>query len=152
MPEPLRVLIQCDEVVGTSMAGAGIRYWEISSELAQFCALTLATPFPVHAAASGFKVIQRPHRPPPSFYRSYNVVITPTVRPPLAVAKRRWNFRLIVDLTRSSWRHWNCWLIVPSRTGSVPLHGNDAISGWRCTAPIASFARARFSATCGLAR
>lgn len=98
MPEPLRVLIQCDEVVGTSMAGAGIRYWEISSELAQFCALTLATPFPVQAAASGFKVIQRPHRPPPSFYRSYDVVITPTVRPPLAVAKRRWNFRLIVDL------------------------------------------------------
>jgi glycosyltransferase involved in cell wall biosynthesis len=45
-----------------------------------------------------FSVIRRPRRPGASFYRGYDAVVTPTVRPALAAAKRRWGFRLVVDL------------------------------------------------------
>lgn len=98
MSEPLRVLVQCDEVIGTSMAGAGIRYWELSSQLARTHTVTLATPFASDAVPEGFALVQRPQRPPVAFYRGYDAVLTPTVRPPLAVAKRQHGFRLIVDL------------------------------------------------------
>lgn len=98
MSEPVRVLVQCDEVVGRSMAGAGIRYWEISSELARTHEVTLATPFLTEATGQGFRLVQRPKRPAVAFYRGYDAVVTPTVRPPLAVAKRRLGFRLIADL------------------------------------------------------
>ncbi len=80
------------------MAGAGIRYWEIGRQLAGSHAVTLASPFASAAAPPDLALIQRPARPRPSYYRGYQAVLSPMVLPRLAVAKRRFGFRLIVDL------------------------------------------------------
>jgi glycosyltransferase involved in cell wall biosynthesis len=94
----VNVLVQCEDVVGTSMAGPGIRYWEISSQLAKAHTVTLATPFGVDVEPANFSVVKRPLRPPASYYQGYEAVLSQRVLPRLAVAKRRYRFRLIVDL------------------------------------------------------
>ncbi len=95
----MNVLVQCEDVVGTTMAGPGIRCWEISSQLAAIHQVTLATPFLVEdAAPAGFALTSIPRRPPASFYRGYEAVLTQRVLPGLAEAKRRYGFRLVVDL------------------------------------------------------
>jgi glycosyltransferase involved in cell wall biosynthesis len=94
----MRVLVQCDEVVGSSMAGVGIRAWEISRQLARAHAVTLATPFASDGAPAGVEVVRRPRRPRAAWYAGYDAVVAPTVLPPLAVAKRRHGLRLVADL------------------------------------------------------
>jgi glycosyltransferase involved in cell wall biosynthesis len=120
----VKVLVQCDEVVGPSMAGAGIRYWEISGQLARSHAVTLASPFAPMLASPEFSVVQRPARPRPSYYSRYQAVLTPAVLPRLAVAKRRFGFRLIVDLY-----------------DPVILEGFELMAGRPCTEQSRAFRR-----------
>jgi glycosyltransferase involved in cell wall biosynthesis len=94
----VKILVQCDDVVGTSMAGPGIRCWEISSQLTKAHTVTLATPFEADVSSTEFRLMRRPLRPLPHYYRGYDAVLTPRVLPSLAMAKRRFGFRLIVDL------------------------------------------------------
>jgi glycosyltransferase involved in cell wall biosynthesis len=94
----VKILVQCDDVIGTSMAGPGIRCWEISSQLAKAHTVTLVTPFKADVSSTEFKLLQGPLRPRANCYRGYDAVLTLRVLPSLAVAKRRFGFRLIVDL------------------------------------------------------
>jgi glycosyltransferase involved in cell wall biosynthesis len=50
---PKRLLIISHDVVGTLMAGPGIRYWELARALAPHAAVTLAAPQPIDLAAPG---------------------------------------------------------------------------------------------------
>jgi glycosyltransferase involved in cell wall biosynthesis len=94
----MNVLVQCEDVVGEAMAGPGIRCWEICSQLANAHAVTLATPFEADVAPAGFSVVTGPRRPAPTYYEGYDAVLTQRVLPQLAEGKRRYRFRLIVDL------------------------------------------------------
>lgn len=49
----MRLLIISHDVVGTTMAGPGIRYWELAQALAAHAAVTLLAPRPVDIAAPG---------------------------------------------------------------------------------------------------
>lgn len=80
------------------MAGPGIRCWEISSQLAKAHTVTLAAPFPADVTSTEFELVRRPLRPQAGYYRDFDAVLTPRVLPSLALAKRRFGFRLIVDL------------------------------------------------------
>jgi glycosyltransferase involved in cell wall biosynthesis len=94
----VNILIDCDDVIGAAMAGTGIRCWEIGSRLAAAHEVTLATPYQADVAPAGFSVVTRPRFPPASYYRGYDAVITQRVLPRMAEAKRRYGYRLIVDL------------------------------------------------------
>jgi glycosyltransferase involved in cell wall biosynthesis len=94
----VNVLVLCEDVIGTTMAGPGIRWWEISSQLARAHQVTLATPYEVDVEPANFSVVRSPRRPPPSYFERYDAVFTLRVLPQLAEAKRRYGFRLIVDL------------------------------------------------------
>jgi glycosyltransferase involved in cell wall biosynthesis len=94
----VKVLVQCDDVVGAAMAGTGIRCWEISSQLAEEHEVTLTAPSGVDLESHAFSVVSRPRHAPPSYYRGYDAVLAPRVLPQLAEGKRRYGFRLIVDL------------------------------------------------------
>ncbi len=93
-----KVLIHCDEIIGPHMSGAGIRYWEIAEQLSLVYEVTLASPTVLPLAKQKFSVIKRASRPVQSFYRGYDVVLTPLVLPALALAARRYGFKLICDL------------------------------------------------------
>lgn len=54
--EPNQVLVISHDVVGSRMAGPGIRYWELSRVLAQHFQVTLAAPRPVDVDASGVEL------------------------------------------------------------------------------------------------
>jgi glycosyltransferase involved in cell wall biosynthesis len=49
-----RMLILSHDVIGTRMAGPGIRYWELARVLSDACAVTLAAPAPIDLAPQGF--------------------------------------------------------------------------------------------------
>ena len=48
------LLIVSHDVVGSHMAGPGIRYWELARVLAPYAAVTLLAPRPIDLAAPGF--------------------------------------------------------------------------------------------------
>lgn len=94
----MNILIECDDVVGAAMAGTGIRCWEIGSRLAEAHEVTLASPYLEDVLPAPFQLVKLPRFPPASYYRGYDAVITQRVFPRLAEGKRRYGFRLIVDL------------------------------------------------------
>lgn len=49
-----QLLILSHDVIGTRMAGPGIRYWELARVLRDACAVTLAAPTPIDLAPQGF--------------------------------------------------------------------------------------------------
>jgi len=54
----IRLLIISHDVIGSQMAGPGIRFYEFARVLSPFCEVTLATPNRVDLKADGFKVRQ----------------------------------------------------------------------------------------------
>ena len=80
-----RVLLVSADTVGPSMAGPGIRYWELARQLAGEAEVVLAVPNVPTMPATGFRVVR--YRPWSLFglVRAADVVICQGFRVPLAV-------------------------------------------------------------------
>jgi glycosyltransferase involved in cell wall biosynthesis len=92
-----KVLVISEDVVGTSMAGPGIRSWEFAQALAATHDVTLATPNRTDLTSTAFAIDSYEGRRVATLVSGYDVVITQFVQPALARTCKREGARLIVD-------------------------------------------------------
>jgi len=92
-----KVLIISEDVIGTSMAGPGIRSWEFAVALAGRHDVTLAAPHPPDVSSDAFEIVSYEGRRVATLLAGFDVAITQYVQPALAHVAKRDGVRLIVD-------------------------------------------------------
>lgn len=96
-----RVLLISNDVIGSTMAGPGIRYVEIARVLSKEHTVTVAAPEPSAFEDSAFEFITYDQRQPKTLVatvKSQAVVIAQSLHPTLLRAVRAANIRYIADL------------------------------------------------------
>lgn len=92
-----KVLLLCMEVLGQSMAGPAIRYWEFAHALAKKHTVTLMSPNPTDLKADNIELKTHHHKVPYEELRKHDVVITQNINFKLAFAAKRHGVKLILD-------------------------------------------------------
>lgn len=92
-----RVLLNCLDVVGETMAGPAIRYWEMATVLGKNHEVILFIPNKTSVTSPFFKLISREDTPLKSLLSTTDVMISQKVSPPLALALKKNNVKLILD-------------------------------------------------------
>lgn len=92
----LRLVFVCTDVVGTRMAGPGIRYWELAHELAKRHQVTLVAPG-LDVASETVRLLRMGEQSWAATVRDADAVITQYVTPPLVTALQTANVRLVID-------------------------------------------------------
>ncbi len=91
------VLFLSADVVAGSMAGPGIRYWELANALSAYHDVTLAVPNRDLPAPMSCEVVSYAEQPLESLMRGRDVLITQTISPILARLSRRQRTRIALD-------------------------------------------------------
>jgi glycosyltransferase involved in cell wall biosynthesis len=92
-----KILVFSQDVIGTSMAGPGIRYWEFATALSKNHKVTLASPNVSDVASDKFRTISYEHTRIPELLTGYDVVITQNISPAMGFIARRRNIKIILD-------------------------------------------------------
>lgn len=87
-----RVLLYCLDVVGKSMAGPAVRYWEMAKALSSTHEVILRTPNVPDVEPQGFSFLQGEELP-----LGIDVVVTQEITHALALQARKKNIKLILD-------------------------------------------------------
>src|SRR5947209_17200239 len=95
----MRFLLISDDVVGQSMAGPGIRYWELSRAMAARHDVTLAAPMlgQPPSGDSRVRLVDRAKSNWMDLVAQHDVVVVQKPRPRLAREVRKHDRRLVVD-------------------------------------------------------
>lgn len=96
-PDMADVLLVSEDVIGTRMAGPGIRYWELAGALSERHNVTLAAPNRPDVTSDRFAIVTYGARRVASFMSDFDVVITQRMSAAMAHAARRDRVRLILD-------------------------------------------------------
>lgn len=91
------VLLNCLDVVGKTMAGPAIRYWELANVLAKKYDVILFIPNKTDVKTPLFRIISQEDVPLKSLLPTIDVMISQKVSPPLALAIKRNGVKLILD-------------------------------------------------------
>ena len=83
------ILLVSEDVIGTSMAGPGIRYWELAGALSQRHNVTLAAPNHPDVTSDRFALVTYGARRVAGFMGDFDVVITQRVSAAMAHVARR---------------------------------------------------------------
>jgi glycosyltransferase involved in cell wall biosynthesis len=92
-----KILVYCQDVIGKSMAGPGIRYWEFATALAKEHEVTLACPNVPDVSSDTFKLVSYEHKRVPQIVKGFDVIITQLVSPAMGYMARKHNTKIIVD-------------------------------------------------------
>ncbi|TAK89109.1 glycosyltransferase [Patescibacteria group bacterium] len=92
-----KVLIFSQDVIGKTMAGPGIRYWEFAKALSANHQVTLAAPNHPDVTGEGFKIVSYNNKAIGKFLDGYDVIISQSISPTMAYLARRNNTRVILD-------------------------------------------------------
>lgn len=92
-----KVLIFSQDVIGKTMAGPGIRYWEFANAVAKHHDVTLAAPNVPDISTTAFTITSYHNQAVGKFLGGYDVIITQSVSPAMAYIARRHNTRIILD-------------------------------------------------------
>lgn len=92
-----KVLVFCQDVIGKTMAGPGIRYWEFATALSKHHDVTLAHPNETDVTSKNFELLSYRHRRVATFMGTFDVIITQSVSPAMAYMAKRNGVRIIVD-------------------------------------------------------
>ncbi len=92
----MRLVLVCTDVVGASMAGPGIRYWELAHELAKRHDVTLVAPG-LDVASPTVRLVRFGERAWTAILRDADALVTQYVTPPLLSALQRSGTRLVID-------------------------------------------------------
>jgi glycosyltransferase involved in cell wall biosynthesis len=90
-----RILIYSQDVIGRSMAGPGIRYFEFANALAKHHDVTLAAPNTPDIEADGFELVSYHNKR--RLLVGYDFLIAQSVSPAMAYLARRGKTRIILD-------------------------------------------------------
>lgn len=91
------ILLVCDDVVGTVMAGPAIRYWELARTLARRHAVTLYCPNDPDVSASEFRIVSAKTVALRNLVRDCDLVIAQRISQNLSVQARRHGTKIIFD-------------------------------------------------------
>ena len=89
-----RLLLKCQDVIGKSMAGPAIRYWEFAKALSKKHRVTLLVPNQTALKSDVFKISTFSD---PLDYKDYDVLITQLIDPKTALQAKKNGVRLIYD-------------------------------------------------------
>lgn len=92
-----KVLLNCLDVVGKTMAGPAIRYWELATVLAKKYEVILFIPNKTDVTTPLFKIISQQDTRLTSLLPQIDVMISQKISPPLALALKRNGVKLILD-------------------------------------------------------
>lgn len=87
----------CQDVIGASMAGPGIRYWELARALSASHEVTLAAPNRPDVDPEGFRVVSYASGGMAPVLAGQDVVLTQSVTPAIAFLGRRNDVRIVLD-------------------------------------------------------
>ncbi|WP_166157558.1 MULTISPECIES: glycosyltransferase [unclassified Neochlamydia] len=88
----VRILLNCLDTLGKSMAGPAIRYWEFAHALAKSHQVTLRVPNQTDQVSTNFTISTGPIQ-----FKKIDVIITQTIDPNLALHAKRHKIPLIYD-------------------------------------------------------
>jgi hypothetical protein len=93
----LRVLLLSHDVIGESMAGPGIRYWELARALGRHHDVTLAVPNAATLTADGVTVVRYGDGRVSPLLHGHDVVVTQLVTPGMVRVARSEGVRVVAD-------------------------------------------------------
>jgi glycosyltransferase involved in cell wall biosynthesis len=93
----VRVLVFSQDVVGSSMAGPGIRYWELARALAKQHDVTLAVPNAADVAAEGVRVVRYGEGRTSPLLRGHDVVVAQLLTPGMVRVARAEGVHVVAD-------------------------------------------------------
>jgi glycosyltransferase involved in cell wall biosynthesis len=89
-----KILLKCHDVVGKTMAGPAIRYWEFAKALSKKHSVTLWVPEICRLSSSDFKIIDDEKL---IHFKDYDVILTQLIDPKTALKAKFYGNRLIYD-------------------------------------------------------
>lgn len=92
-----KVLLLCQDVVGESMAGPAIRYWELAKALSKKHQVTLASPNVTTLQSDQFTTVSWKNKSQTFLVPSQDVIITQLINPSLVWTARKFGVRIICD-------------------------------------------------------
>lgn len=92
-----RVLLLSMEILGSSMAGPAIRYWEFAKALSKHHTVTLMAPNKAEITSPDFTIKSHHYKLPKKELRECDVVITQSISYKLAVAAKWYGVKIILD-------------------------------------------------------
>ena len=92
-----RIALFCQDVVGKSMAGPGIRYWEFAKALSKTHDVTLLIPNIPELQSSEFKIVSHGNKLLGGCIENVDIIITQHIRSVMAWHAKRKGIKIILD-------------------------------------------------------
>ena len=92
-----RVLLRCVDIVGKSMAGPAIRYWEMAHALSKKHQVTLATPNETDLRSDHFEIFSYSNKTPAECLKNIDAIISQNIDLKTAIFAKKHNIKIIID-------------------------------------------------------
>lgn len=92
-----KVLIFSQDIIGKTMAGPGIRYWEFAKSLSANHDVTLAIPNEIDIVSDSFKIVTHKNSSPFKSGVKFDVVVSQSIWPSTVSYLKKNNLKVIID-------------------------------------------------------